>query len=127
MLGCQTSQCKRSSTLPEGWVLIKSKGQSFQMGQEFPGRRWTYTFPAHQASFTYNFTMAATQVTQAEYKKVAGVNPTKHPGDEQRPIDNVSWFDAVLYCNALSQRDGLDAVYGYTNVTRNPPTMRWWT
>jgi formylglycine-generating enzyme required for sulfatase activity len=109
-----------SSSAPEGWVLIKAKGQSFQMGQEFPGRRWTYTFPAHRVSFTYDFMMEATQVTQAEYKKVAGVNPTKHPGDDRRPIDNVSWFDAVLYCNALSKRDGLDAVYAYSDITRNP-------
>jgi formylglycine-generating enzyme required for sulfatase activity len=47
--------------------------------------------------------MDARQVTQAKYKKIAGVNSTLHPGDEQRPIDNVSWFDAVLYCNALSK------------------------
>jgi formylglycine-generating enzyme required for sulfatase activity len=64
--------------------------------------------------------MEANQVSQAEYKKVAGLNPTKHPGDERRPIDNVSWFDAVLFCNALSRRDGLDAVYDYSEVTRNP-------
>ena len=113
------TQIAGSSSLPEGWVLIKSKGQSFRMGQEFPGRRWTYTFPVHQVSFTYDFMMAATQVTQADYKRVAGVNPTKHPGDEHRPIDNVSWFDAVLYCNSLSKRDGLEAVYGYSRVTRN--------
>ena len=35
-------------------------------------------------------------------KAVTGENPTLHPGDMQRPIDNVTWFDAVLYCNALS-------------------------
>ena len=27
------------------WVVIHTKGQKFQFGQEFPGRRWTYTFP----------------------------------------------------------------------------------
>jgi len=120
LLPCRTTHAAQSPPLPEGWVAIKTKGQSFQMGQEFPGRRWTYTFPAHQVSFTYDFIMSATQVTQAEYKKIAGVNPTLHPGNEQRPIDNVSWFDAVLYCNALSKRDGLDAVYAYSDVKKNP-------
>jgi len=120
LTGCQTRSGHSSHSLPQGWVTIPSKGQSFQMGQEFPGRRWTYTFPAHQVSFTYDFAMAARQVTQSEYRKVAGANPTLHPGDEQRPIDNVSWFDAVLYCNALSQRDGLDAVYTYSGVLKNP-------
>jgi formylglycine-generating enzyme required for sulfatase activity len=120
MPALQSIQAAPSAILPEGWVLIKTKGQSFQMGQEFTGRRWTYTFPAHQVSFSYEFMMSATQVTQAEYQKISGVNPTKHPGNEQRPIDNVSWFDAVLYCNALSKRDGLDAVYAYSALTRNP-------
>ena len=66
--------------------------------------------------------MSATQVTQAEYLRVMGANPTKHPGDLQRPIDNVSWFDAVYYCNVLSKRDGLDPVYSYTAVTGDPAT-----
>ena len=100
----------------DGWVVIHTKGQKFQFGQEFPGRRWTYTFPAHEVSFTYDFTMDSKQVTQEQYKAVTGENPTLHPGDLQRPIDNVTWFDAVLYCNALSKRDGLEPVYTYKAV-----------
>ena len=118
-LGAPPTRAASSPPLPEGWVTIHSKGQSFIMGQEFPGKRWTYTFPAHPVSFTYDFALCATQVTQADYKKVAGANPTLHPGNDLRPIDNVSWFDAVLFCNALSKRDGLDAVYTYSDVKKN--------
>ncbi len=107
-------------SIPEGWVLIETKGKSFAMGQQFAGHRWTYTFPVHPVGFTYDFLMCATQVTQAEYQKVAGTNPTLHPGDDKRPVDNVSWFDAVVYCNTLSQRDGLTPVYNYTEVKRDP-------
>jgi|GEM_PF-1011834 len=109
-----------SPEAPPGWVMIKSKGKSFLMGQEFAGHRWTYTFPVHPVSFTYDFIMSATAVTQAEYKNITGKNPTLHPGDETRPIDNVSWFDAVLYCNALSKRDGLPETYHYTAAVQNP-------
>jgi len=119
LLGCRTRQITQSSSLSEGWVLIKSKGQNFQMGQEFPGKRWTYTFPVHQVSFTYDFMMAATQVTQAEYKKVAGVNPTKHPGDERRPIDTCRGLRrSLLQCvePARRVRRGLC----YSEVRRNP-------
>jgi formylglycine-generating enzyme required for sulfatase activity len=105
--------------VPAGWVRIPSKGRSFIMGQEFAGHRWTYTFPEHPVSFTYDFLMCATPVTQAEFRQVTGTNPTLHSGDENRPIDNVSWFDAVAYCNALSERDHLSPVYHYTVVKRD--------
>jgi len=115
-----TPSASSAQTIPPDWVLIKTKGQSFQMGQEFPGRRWTYTFPVHPVYFAYDFMMDATQVTQEQYQKVTGKNPTLHPGDLQRPIDNVSWFDAVRYCNALSRRDGLEPVYSYSSMVLNP-------
>ncbi len=105
--------------LPPGWVLIPARGRSFEMGQQFAGHRWTYTYPVHPVAFTYDFAMSATAVTQSEYQAVMGVNPTLHPGDVRRPVDNVSWFDAVLYCNALSSRDHLPPVYLFTSVVRN--------
>ena len=111
----------RSKT-PAGWVVIQTQGQKFQFGQEFTGKLWTYTFPVHEVSFTYNFMMDSKQVTQEQYKAVTGENPTLHPGDLQRPIDNVTWFDAVLYCNALSKRDGLDPVYTYKTVKGDAKT-----
>ncbi|MCW3059456.1 MAG: Sulphatase-modifying factor protein [Capsulimonas sp.] len=104
-------------TIPAGWVRIPAKGQTFTFGQQFEGKRWTYTFPAHPVTFTYDLIMSATQVTQDEYLKTTGANPTLHPGDLKRPIDNVSWYDAVVYCNTLSKRDGLDPVYSYKSVT----------
>lgn len=110
---------KSTDDAPAGWVKIHSKGKSYLMGQEFAGHRWTYTFPVHPVSFTYDFMMSATAVTQAEFKSITGQNPTLHPGDENRPIDNVSWFDAVLYCNALSQREGRPEVYHYNAAVRN--------
>ena len=109
--------------LPKNWALIPTKGKSFTMGQEYSGRHWTFTYPAHTVSFTYNFAMCKTQVTQAEYLQVMGANPTLHPGDLQRPIDDVTWFDAVYYCNALSLRDHLDPVYSYTAMVGDPKTQ----
>ena len=75
MLGCRTRQCTRSSTLPEGWVLIKSKGQSFQMGQAISGADVDLHLSRPPGFVTYNFVMEANQVTQVEYQKVAGKIP----------------------------------------------------
>lgn len=36
--------------------------------------------------------------------------------DENRPVENVSWFDAVYFCNLKSQKEGLEQVYTITNI-----------
>lgn len=60
------------------------------------------------------------EVTQAEYTVVMGSNPSSFTGDN-RPVETVSWYDAVRYCNALSEREGLTPVYTIDgeNVTWN--------
>jgi formylglycine-generating enzyme required for sulfatase activity len=62
-----------------------------------------------------SFYMDTTVVTQGDYKALIGVNPSQFTGDIQRPVENVTWFDAVLYCNARSKRDGKDTVYSYSS------------
>jgi formylglycine-generating enzyme required for sulfatase activity len=56
------------------------------------------------------FFLAETEVTQALWKEVAGTNPSRFTGDD-RPVDSVSWFDAVKFCNALSEKAGLPPAY----------------
>ena len=43
-----------------------------------------------------------------------GFNPSSFSDDMNRPVENVTWFDAALYCNELSKREGLDTFYIYT-------------
>ncbi|WP_310376291.1 formylglycine-generating enzyme family protein [Catenuloplanes atrovinosus] len=63
------------------------------------------------------FRLAALPVTRGLYAEVIGWCP----GDDRLPVTDVSWWDAVLFCNALSARDGLAPVYrvdaGATCVT----------
>lgn len=63
------------------------------------------------------FYMDSTDVTQGEYRSLMGVNPSYFSGDTKLPVETVTWFDAVLYCNARSKTMGLDTVYSYTSVT----------
>jgi len=60
------------------------------------------------------FAMQETPVTQEQFVAIMGANPSKSLGDLTRPVDNVTWFDAVLYCNALSKLSNLDTCYSYT-------------
>jgi formylglycine-generating enzyme required for sulfatase activity len=56
------------------------------------------------------YRLAAVPITQARYAEVTGRRPSTTHGD-QFPVESVSWLDAVRFCNALSEREGLAPVY----------------
>ena len=56
------------------------------------------------------FMIAKTEVTQREYSEVMNDNPSFHRGPDF-PVENVSWWDAVHFCNRKSVREGLDPCY----------------
>jgi formylglycine-generating enzyme required for sulfatase activity len=56
------------------------------------------------------FYMSRYEVTQAEYEVVMGTNPGSFK-DSKLPVEMVSWYDAVEYCNARSRKEGLMPAY----------------
>jgi len=68
-----------------------------------------------------SFLMAETEVPQELYHVVMGSNPSMFTGNDQRPVDRVSWEDAIVFCNTLSGLLGLTPVYQGTdnNATMN--------
>jgi formylglycine-generating enzyme required for sulfatase activity len=69
--------------------------------------------PPHQVTLSA-FRMQETDVTQEQYLAVTGKNPSYFDtgtGASLRPVEQVSWFNAVKFCNALSVLSGLTAVY----------------
>jgi len=61
------------------------------------------------------FYISKYEVTQREYEQIMGNNPS-YSKDPSLPVENVSWFDAVEYCNRLSIREGLNPVYTITGA-----------
>ncbi len=61
------------------------------------------------------YLLGCTQVTQATYEDITGQRPSSSCG-EQLPVEGVSWWDAVEFCNALSDRDGLTRAYEFDRV-----------
>jgi formylglycine-generating enzyme required for sulfatase activity len=62
----------------------------------------------HEVEITQPFYMAAYEVTQEEYERVMGTNPSHFrqvPGQNTRryPVENVSWEEAVAFCRKLSE------------------------
>jgi formylglycine-generating enzyme required for sulfatase activity len=97
--------------------MVHIAGGTFQMGSGGIG------FPDEQPVHTvtvYGFYMDRSEVTQADYESRMNTNPSYFTGDSLRPVESVTWFDAVLYCNARSRQESKDTVYTYTSVIGTP-------
>jgi formylglycine-generating enzyme required for sulfatase activity len=60
--------------------------------------------------------MGKYQLTQAQYQAIIGLNPASFKGDN-RPVEKVSWDDAVTFCQKLTQKTG--------NNYRLPSEAEW--
>ncbi|MEO6829569.1 MAG: SUMF1/EgtB/PvdO family nonheme iron enzyme [Acidobacteriaceae bacterium] len=80
-----------------------------------------------------NFLMSPAEITQQEYEEVTSENPSFHRGADF-PVETVSWWDAIRYCNLRSFKEKLDACYnlesGFCDMRKNGyrlPTDAEWT
>jgi len=79
------------------------------------------TFNNGTSSVTLSsFYMDKYELTQAEYQAVMGVNPSDFTGYPNRPVETVSWFNAIEYCNRRSMAEGLTPCYSYSTYGTNP-------
>ena len=68
------------------------------------------------------FSILATEVTQELYKSVMGENPSNFKEEKNFPVEQVSWYDAVYFCNKLSDMFGFTPVYA---VDGEPDVEKW--
>lgn len=81
---------------------------SFTMG-DADGYSWER--PTRMVSIGNSFYMGKHEVTQAQYQKIMGTNPSNFTTDDNLPVELVSWYDAVSFCNRLSTDQGLTPCY----------------
>ncbi len=130
---CSFEEIKQIIPIPEGFVFVQGGTiEGATNTNNFPG-----VFIAGRTVTLSDFYMGKYEVTQEEYASVmAGqtvtVNGTEYAlesnpsyctkdseeyklfnGDvqEKRPVEGVTWYDAVWYCNALSEKEGLTKAY----------------
>jgi formylglycine-generating enzyme required for sulfatase activity len=85
--------------------MIAIPGGTFLMGSPASeAERQDYESPQHQVTVP-SFFMGKYPLTQAQYQVIIGNNPSYFKGNN-RPVETVSWDDAVLFCQKLSQRTG---------------------
>ncbi|MEC7986234.1 MAG: formylglycine-generating enzyme family protein [Myxococcota bacterium] len=66
--------------------------------------------PVHSVTLSKGVSIGVYACTQALYEKVTGKNPSRFKG-AMRPVERVSWCDAILFCNKLSEQEGLTPAY----------------
>lgn len=63
-----------------------------------------------------NYSMMMTEITQKQWQIIMGNNPSRFKGDNL-PVEEVSWTDAVVFCNKLSEKEGLKPCYSYDGIS----------
>jgi formylglycine-generating enzyme required for sulfatase activity len=85
--------------------MVRIEGGRFQMGDI----HYANDRPVHSVTVS-GFSLGKTEVTQKEWRAIMGTDPSGFNGDDL-PVENVSFYDALLYCNRLSVKEGLDHCY----------------
>ena len=121
-----------SRTVADGFILVSggsvTGGDKFtlsgQTSDEYKG-----AFVAGRNVTVSSFYICDHEVTQAEYQEVMGTNPSEFSssaadGEVQgkRPVEKVSWYDAITYCNKRSLAENLTPCY---KVNGNADTNQW--
>jgi hypothetical protein len=73
--------------------------------------------PIHHVRITRPMWVGVTPVTQAQYQAVMGSNPSEFKGNDQRPVENVNWFDAVEFGRRTALRLPAEQYWDVSPVT----------
>jgi formylglycine-generating enzyme required for sulfatase activity len=112
----QNGALRRLASAPRQIIALKSPALEFvtiPAGRFWMGcspgdsKCWPMERPLHEVEITRNFELGKYEVTQGQWIKIMGANPSKFQGDERRPIDSVSREDVQIFLKKLTaQKDG---------------------
>jgi len=112
-----------------GWAPSSTAIATYTIGVPPPPIRMVYvpggTIYPGSGHYTNGLTVSGFyigkyELTQAEYAAVMGSNPSLFGGNPKHPVEQVSWFDAIEYCNRRSILEGLTPCYSYLDYGSNP-------
>ena len=89
------------SEIATGTFLMGSPRELFLRGHD---ELW------HVVQISHPYYLSKHEVTQELFERITGRNPSLHRG-EKLPVENVSWLDAIVFCNKLSEAEGLERCY----------------
>src|SRR5208283_4355190 len=89
---------------PGSFLMGSNKQQIDQLLRLFPDSKralFDAEQPQHPVKITRPFFLGTHPVTQGQYKAIMGRNPSHFKGSDDLPVENVSWLDAVNFCNKM--------------------------
>lgn len=103
----ETSPMEPVQPVNDGFLLIS--GGTFEMGSP-EAEAWRGEDEDLHTVSVSDFYISPYELTQKEYAALIGTNPSSFTGDDLS-VENISWLDAVAYCNARSETEGLTPAY----------------
>lgn len=110
----ESNQENADKNIKIGDQFVLIEGGTFDMGSPETEAQRETNESLHTVTLDA-FYMSAYEVTQSEYQKIMNENPSEFSG-ENLPVENVTWYDAIKYCNELSKQEGLSPVYEINNL-----------
>lgn len=92
--------------------MVQIPGGKFMMGDKDE-----VDAPPHEV-VVGSFSMDKHLVTQEQFQKVMGANPSRWKGDKN-PVEQLRWSDAVKFCNKRSELEGLQPCYDLKTLQCN--------
>ena len=83
--------------------MIKVKAGRFQMGSPEGELGRSDSEKQHWVTLTRDYWLGETEVTQGQWKAVMGDNPSGYKKGDNYPVEQVSWDDAMKFCEKLNQ------------------------
>ena len=104
-----TASCAFADSVRGYSDFVHVKGGKFLMGSP-ESENWRSSDETQHEVSVSDFDIARYEVTQSEYSELMHDNPSTFHGDKL-PVENVTWLEAVIFCNAKSESEGLTPVY----------------
>ena len=114
-----------------GVEMVRVEAGTFTMGDDLDeddeyyyldsSLEYKYASPEHEVTLTKAFKIGKYEITQEEYIAVMGKSTSPHP-ISNLPINNLTWFDAAIFCNRLTEADSLTPAYSFNGTT---DTRKW--
>lgn len=108
----------RTYTVPSiNYKMVYISPGTFMMGSPSSEPKRDKDEKQHRVTLTKGFYMGATEITQGQWRKIMGNNPSYFKGDN-RPVEKVSWNDCREFIRKLNRQEG-------GNKYRLPTEAEW--